>query len=129
MRCHPGVSYPLERLVPDGGTELCGTKLRAGTVVGINPVVVHHNTEIYGRDAALFRPERWMEADQEHLKVMDRTLLTVSHISLPLLRFMLSILIQNKFFVPCHPNNAQILISVSDSLVLEHAHALARTSQ
>ena len=96
MRCHPGVSYPLERLVPDGGTELCGTKLRAGTVVGINPVVVHHNTEIYGHDAALFRPERWLEADPEHLKVMDRTLLTVSPTSSRLLCFMFSISIWDK---------------------------------
>lgn len=78
MRCHPGVSYPLERLVPEGGTELCGVKLRAATVVGINPVVVHHNTDIYGSDAAIFRPERWLEADPERLKFMDRTLLTVS---------------------------------------------------
>jgi cytochrome P450 len=90
MRCHPGVSYPLERLVPDGGTELCGTKLRAGTVVGINPVVVHHNTEVYGPDAALFRPERWIEANPEQLKVMDRTLLTVSSNSFPLLCLMFS---------------------------------------
>jgi len=76
MRCHPGVSYPLERLVPEVGAELCGAKLRPGTVVGINPVVVHHNTEIFGSDAALFRPERWLEADSEKLKVMERTLLT-----------------------------------------------------
>mgnify|MGYP001588073671 CR=1 FL=1 len=88
MRCHPGVSYPLERLVPVGDTELCGRKLRAGTVVGINPVVVHHNTEVYGPDAALFRPERWLEADPERLKVMDRTLLTVSSFSTALLCFL-----------------------------------------
>lgn len=91
MRCHPGVSYPLERLVPVGDTELCGRKLLAGTVVGINPVVVHHNTEVYGPDAALFRPERWMEADPEHLKVMDRTLLTVSSSSTALVCFILPV--------------------------------------
>jgi cytochrome P450 len=78
MRLHPGVSYPLERLVPEGGTELCGQKLREGTNVGINPVVVHQSREIYGDDAAQFRPERWLEADQEQLKIMERTLLTVS---------------------------------------------------
>lgn len=77
LRCHPGVSYPLERLVPEGGAELCGVKLRAGTVVGINPVVAHHNADVYGSDAAIFRPERWLEADAERLKFMDRTLLTV----------------------------------------------------
>ena len=78
MRCHPGVSFPLERLVPDESSEVCGMKLRPGTIVGINPIVVHHNTEIYGSDAAVFRPERWLEADPEQLKVMERSLLTVS---------------------------------------------------
>lgn len=78
MRLHPGVSYPLERLVPEGGAELCRQKLREGTNVGINPVVVHQNRESFGDDAAQFRPERWLEADQEQLKIMERTLLTVS---------------------------------------------------
>jgi len=48
MRLHPGVSYPLERLVPEGGVNLCGQKLREGTNVGINPVVVHQNRAIFG---------------------------------------------------------------------------------
>jgi cytochrome P450 len=77
MRMHPGVSYPLERLVPDGGIKLCGHRLRQGTNVGINPFVVHQNRNIFGKDAAQFRPERWLEADAEQLKAMERTLLTV----------------------------------------------------
>ncbi|KAE9376326.1 cytochrome P450 [Stipitochalara longipes BDJ] len=76
MRLHPGVSYPLERLVPEGGADLCGQKLREGTIIGINPVVVHQNREIFGGDAAQFRPERWLEASEEQVKLMDRTLLT-----------------------------------------------------
>jgi len=78
MRLNPGVSFPLERIVPEGGAELCGQKLREGTIVGINPVVVHHDRGIFGDDAAQFRPERWLEASEEHLKLMERTLLTVS---------------------------------------------------
>lgn len=78
MRCHPGVSYPLERLVPQGGAEICGVKLPAGTVVGVHPAVIHHNTDIYGADAASFQPERWLVSDAEQIKAMDRNLLTVS---------------------------------------------------
>jgi hypothetical protein len=78
MRLHPGVSYPLERLVPEGGVNLCGPNLGEGTNVGINPVVLHQNKEIYGEDAAHFRRERWLEADPDQLKLMDRILLTVS---------------------------------------------------
>jgi hypothetical protein len=84
MRLHPGVSYPLERLVPEGGAALCGRNLREGTNVGINPVVVHQNREIFGDDAAEFRPERWLEADSEQTKIMERTLLAVSLQLLPL---------------------------------------------
>jgi cytochrome P450 len=77
MRCHPGVSFPLERVVPPGGTTLCGTHFAAGTVVGINPAVIHHDKTIFGEDAASFRPERWIEADIDKIKTMDRYLLTV----------------------------------------------------
>ncbi|KAH9205669.1 putative P450 monooxygenase [Leptodontidium sp. 2 PMI_412] len=79
MRCHPGVSYPLERLVPEGGIELCGVKFEEGTNVAVNPVVVHRNVDVFGKDAAIFRPERWLEADPEQIKIMDRTLLTFGY--------------------------------------------------
>ncbi|KAJ0349362.1 hypothetical protein COL154_013597 [Colletotrichum chrysophilum] len=75
MRMHPGVSYPLERIVPEGGVELCGVHLPAGTVVGMNAAVVHRNYEIFGQDADEFRPERWL-CSEEQAKNMDRHLLT-----------------------------------------------------
>ena len=75
MRCHPGVSYPLERLVPKGGVDLCRVDLKAGTNVAVNAIVVHHDTPVFGPDAHIFRPERWLEADPEQIKAMDRTLL------------------------------------------------------
>ena len=83
MRCHPGVSYPLERIVPKGGTELCGVHLREGTVVGINPAVIHRDQSIFGEDASEFNPERWLGLDEEARKTMDRHLMTVSHSLLP----------------------------------------------
>ena len=77
MRCHPGVSFPLERVVPDGGTVLCGVHLKAGTVVGINPAVMHHDKTIFGEDSGAFRPERWIESNEDQIKLMDRHLMTV----------------------------------------------------
>ncbi|KAJ5315081.1 cytochrome P450 [Penicillium atrosanguineum] len=76
MRCHPGVSFPLERVVPEGGTVLCGVPLSAGTIVGMNPAVVHHDKTIFGDDAEAFRPERWINSSQEQIKLMDRHLMT-----------------------------------------------------
>jgi cytochrome P450 len=77
MRMHPGVSFPLERIVPSGGAELCGVQLPGGTVVGVNPAVIHRNTDIFGADANEFRPERWLVKDEQTVKMMDRHLLTV----------------------------------------------------
>ncbi|OHF00198.1 hypothetical protein CORC01_04606 [Colletotrichum orchidophilum] len=75
MRMHPGVSYPLERLVPAGGVHLGGQYLPEGTVVGMNPAVVHRDREVFGEDADVFRPERWLGEDDE-VANMDRHLLT-----------------------------------------------------
>lgn len=77
MRMHPGVSYPLERVVPEGGAELCGAHLPAGTIVGVKPAVIHRNQDIFGEDADQFTPERWLD-EEARVKEMDRHLLTVS---------------------------------------------------
>ncbi|KAH8742675.1 cytochrome P450 [Diaporthe sp. PMI_573] len=75
MRMHPGVSFPLERVVPRGGIEISGKLLPEGTIVGMNPAVIHRNQQVFGEDADFFRPERWL-GDEEKVKLMDRTLLT-----------------------------------------------------
>ena len=79
MRVHPGVGFPLERFVPPEGAEICGRTLPGGTNVSISAPVIHHNKEIYGQDANIFRPERWLEASCEELKAMDRYFFAVSH--------------------------------------------------
>ena len=75
---HPGVQYPLERVVPAGGARLCDFDIPTGTVVGMNAAVIHRNQDIFGYDADQFRPERWLDDDEEKVKIMDRHLLTVS---------------------------------------------------
>lgn len=78
MRKHPGVGFPMERIVPEGGLSIGDRFIPAGTIVGVSPPVVHHNRQIYGRDADDFRPERWLEASEEQLRAMDRNFLTVN---------------------------------------------------
>lgn len=41
----------------------------------MNPYVVYRNKNIFGEDAHLFRPERWIERNE---KTMDRDMLQVS---------------------------------------------------
>ena len=78
MRCCPGVSFPMERIVPKGGFELCGVHLQEGTIVGINPAVIHHDRSIFGEDAEKFNPERWLGDDEDQIRNMDRHIMTVS---------------------------------------------------
>ncbi|KAL8276727.1 hypothetical protein RQP46_010906 [Phenoliferia psychrophenolica] len=72
LRLHPAVQSVLPRVVPSGGAVLCGRFLPAGTEVGISPYVLHRQPSAFGPDALLFRPERWLEADEAGKKVMDR---------------------------------------------------------
>jgi cytochrome P450 len=71
MRLFPALSHPLERLVPAGGVELCGVFLPRGTSVGCLQLALHLNPKAFGEDAAVFRPERWLEASPEALRVME----------------------------------------------------------
>ena len=86
LRLHPGVSYPLERTVPDGGAVLCGKFVPSGTVVGIHAWVIHHDKSVFGEDAECFRPERWLDAEPEELKKMERGFLSVSTIPIIVLQ-------------------------------------------
>jgi cytochrome P450 len=79
LRMHPAVGQLLERTVPEGGVVVHEKFLPSGTVVGINPWVVARDTKIYGQDAHIFRPERWLNADAASLKLMDRSWLAVSY--------------------------------------------------
>ena len=76
LRLHPGVSIPLERVVPQGGVTLEGCYLPEGTCLGMNAWVVHLNKEFFGDDAESFRPERWLEATPEALKRMEGAFLS-----------------------------------------------------
>jgi cytochrome P450 len=71
MRLFPPLSHPLERLVPVGGVEICGQFLPQGTSVGCLQLALHLNPKAFGDDAAIFRPERWLEASPEALRVME----------------------------------------------------------
>ncbi|KAK6373428.1 hypothetical protein LTS17_008448 [Exophiala oligosperma] len=77
LRMHPAVGQLLERIVPVEGATVSGHFLPGGTVVGMNPWVAARDKNVYGGDADKFRPERWLEADEATLKLMDRNWLAV----------------------------------------------------
>ncbi|OJI96132.1 hypothetical protein ASPVEDRAFT_118953 [Aspergillus versicolor CBS 583.65] len=73
MRLHPSVGMLMERHVPKGGATICGKFIPEGYVVGMNPWVIGRDKGVYGEDADEFRPERWLDADPERLKEMERS--------------------------------------------------------
>ncbi|CAI7653533.1 unnamed protein product [Penicillium discolor] len=67
LRVHPAVGLPLPRAVPAPGVELEGYFFPEGTVVGMNAWVVHRDQNVFGTDADIFRPERWLGPREEVL--------------------------------------------------------------
>lgn len=71
FRLHPAVGLPLERIVPPQGADIYGEHIAGGTIVGCSAWVIHQRTDIFGKDAVIYRPERWLEADKEVRREMD----------------------------------------------------------
>jgi len=82
MRISPAVGLNITRKVPATGAEIGGIKLPGGTSVAINGWVLHRHKGIFGEDAEVYRPERWLEGDKEKIKMMDRCMFQVSVIAL-----------------------------------------------
>ncbi|KAF4257038.1 hypothetical protein CNMCM8812_002175 [Aspergillus fumigatus] len=72
LRLHSTARMSLYRVVGPEGLDLCGERLPSGTNLGCFGYTAHRNEPIYGRDAALFRPERWIEASNDALLSMER---------------------------------------------------------
>jgi cytochrome P450 len=85
MRTRPSTSVIFRREVPistegllihDAGAFYDSPiKIPPGTEVGMNPYVVAKSKDLYGRDAHLFRPERWLPAttsEVDRVKRMER---------------------------------------------------------
>lgn len=65
LRLHPAVGLLLERIVPEGGLKLPnGPYLPPGTIVGVNPWIIHRS-DIFGKDLDAFIPERWLQGEKE----------------------------------------------------------------
>lgn len=65
----PGL-YP--KSVPPEGDVIHGKFIPGGTAIGMNTSAVMRSTDLFGADADLFRPERFMEADEATRAEMER---------------------------------------------------------
>lgn len=64
FRLHPAAGLPLERIVPKGGAEIAGHFVPGGTIVGCSAWLIHMNKSIFGEDADMYRPERWLPDEE-----------------------------------------------------------------
>jgi len=65
FRMHPGSSNFQERIVPAEGATICGEFVCSGTIVGCSAVVVNRNKRVFGPNADVWYPERWLEGSTE----------------------------------------------------------------
>ncbi|RYO91873.1 hypothetical protein DL762_001953 [Monosporascus cannonballus] len=66
FRMHPAAGLPLERIVPSpAGAEIAGHRVPGGTIVGCSAWVIHRRPEIWGPDADVYKPERWLVEDDD----------------------------------------------------------------
>lgn len=73
LRIWPPVTGLMSKTVPKCGDTLGGIFVPGGTEVGYCAWGLQRIRSIYGEDADVFRPERWLEADQHRLKEMEKT--------------------------------------------------------
>ncbi|KAI0141601.1 cytochrome P450 [Xylariaceae sp. FL1272] len=72
MRLRPAVGLNITRYAPaPDGVEIEGRHYPAGTRIAVNGWVLHRDKTVFGEDADFFRPERWLE-DEENARVMER---------------------------------------------------------
>ncbi|GIZ44525.1 hypothetical protein CKM354_000772100 [Cercospora kikuchii] len=76
LRFNPALALPLERVTPANGFQLGETFIPPGTIVGVNPWVLHRDTRIFGSDAEAWNPDRWLSGDSEQVKYMDHHILS-----------------------------------------------------
>ncbi|KAL2150091.1 hypothetical protein VTH82DRAFT_7767 [Thermothelomyces myriococcoides] len=61
LRVFGPVPMGLPRVVPKGGLTIGDRTFPAGTILSINPWVMHYSKEIWGPDAHEFNPDRWFD--------------------------------------------------------------------
>ncbi|KAM6510768.1 hypothetical protein FSOLCH5_011213 [Fusarium solani] len=72
FRVHPSVGMSMPRHVSEPGATICGRYFAPGYRVGMSAAVVHWDKSIFGQDADVYNPDRWLRPEG---KDMERHLL------------------------------------------------------
>ncbi|KAG0645674.1 Cytochrome P450 monooxygenase lolP1 [Hyphodiscus hymeniophilus] len=71
LRIWPPVQGLSSKEVPQGGDTINGVFVPGGTAIGYAATAIFRDEEIWGPDAKLFHPERWLIHDERRLKEMN----------------------------------------------------------
>lgn len=74
LRIFPPVTGLFLKEVPAGGDTLNGLFVPEKTSIGSSAFGVMRNKKVWGEDACLFRPERWLEGDKEEIQQKESNL-------------------------------------------------------
>ena len=71
----PVAAAPFYKVVPEGGEEVDGYQVPAGTNLSTHAAIyaICRSKEFWGDDADMFRPERWLKVDAERQQAMIQT--------------------------------------------------------
>jgi len=72
-RMFPAATGMMSKVVPPEGDTINGIFIPGGTDIGKNDWAIQRDKNVYGEDSTFFRPERWLEARDEQLEKMERT--------------------------------------------------------
>lgn len=73
LRLMPPASGALFKQTPPEGDTINGIFIPGGTQVGGSVLAIHRSKKIFGADAEIFRPERWLTATPENVAKMAST--------------------------------------------------------
>lgn len=72
LRMCPPLFGLMTKVAPPGGETFKGTFFPNGVRVAASPASITHRKDIFGQDSHIFRPERWLEADETtHAKYLS----------------------------------------------------------
>ncbi|KAK3388048.1 cytochrome P450 [Podospora didyma] len=77
LRLNPGVPGRLPRVVPSGGSELCGVRLAPGSVTSMSAWDMHRSAEVFP-NPDLFDPNRWTLGSADEIRARERHLVAFS---------------------------------------------------
>ncbi|KAI0013044.1 cytochrome P450 [Xylariaceae sp. FL0662B] len=77
LRAFPVVTATFFKRVPKGGDVISGYFVPEGTEIGHNVLGIMRSKKYWGEDVDVFRPERWLEADEETFEMMSGVLETL----------------------------------------------------